>query len=80
MYVQVQKPTLLKDLHVKCSIFADGIIKQVIFFNRPALFEKLISFEQEQFHVAAQISENHWNGKVNIELIGLDIAQKEGQK
>ena len=54
----LQKPVLLKDAHVKCSIFADGIIKQLIFFNRPALFEKLIAFEQELFHIAAQISEN----------------------
>ncbi|MCL5875877.1 MAG: single-stranded-DNA-specific exonuclease RecJ [Candidatus Dependentiae bacterium] len=73
----VQKPTLLKDVHVKCSVFADGVIKQVIFFNRPALFETLMNFEQESFHIAAQISENHWNGKVNIELIGIDIARGE---
>lgn len=70
----VQKPQLLKDVHVKCQIFADGIIKPVIFFNRPDLFELLMSKETESFDVAAQINENHWNGKVSVELTGLDIA------
>ena len=36
----VQRPLLLKDAHVKCSIFADGVIKPIIFFNRPELFDK----------------------------------------
>ena len=30
--VMVQKPQLMKDAHVKCHIFADGVIKPVIFF------------------------------------------------
>lgn len=74
-----QKPTLLKDLHVKCSIFSDGVIKQLIFFNRPDIFDTLLTLEQKTFHVAAQVSENQWNGKVNIELIGVDIAMDEEQ-
>ena len=60
----VKKPTLLKDLHVKC----------LIFFNRPELYQKLIDHGDEPFDVAAQISENHWNGRVNIELMGVDLA------
>lgn len=70
----VQKPTLLKDAHVKCSIFADGVIKPVIFFNRPELFTLLYDYGNNFFDVAAQVTENHWNGKVNIELMGVDIA------
>ena len=70
----VKKPTLLKDLHVKCSIFCDGVMKQLIFFNRPELYQKLIDHGDEPFDVAAQISENHWNGRVNIELMGVDLA------
>jgi single-stranded-DNA-specific exonuclease len=70
----VQKPTLLKDSHLKCQIFADGIIKPIIFFNRPDLFEKLLNQADEPFDIAVQITENHWNGKTNIELLGLDIA------
>jgi single-stranded-DNA-specific exonuclease len=74
---QVQKPILMKDAHVKCHIFADGVIKPLVFFNRPDLFEKLIAKEHESFAVASQVTENHWNGRVNIELTGLDIAFKE---
>ena len=72
--VMVQKPMLMKDAHVKCHIFADGVIKPVIFFNRPALYEKLLLQAEEPFDLAAQVTENHWNGKVNIELLGLDVA------
>lgn len=76
----VQKPQLLKDNHVKCSIFADGVIKPLIFFNRPELFEFLMQYEQEQrsFDVAVQVTENHWNDKVSLELLGLDIATVSG--
>jgi hypothetical protein len=48
----------------------------VVFFNRPDLFEKFLACEQESFSLAAQVSENHWNGRVNIELMGLDVAFK----
>ena len=74
----VQKPQLLKDLHVKCSIFADGVIKPVIFFNRPELFALLLEQKEKPFHIAAQVMENHWNGRVSIELSGIDIALPEG--
>ena len=72
--VQVQKPTLLKDEHVKCSVFADGVIKPVIFFGRPDIFSKLLERGQEPFAIAANVVKNYWNGKVTIELIGLDVA------
>lgn len=72
--VLVEKPQLLKDLHVKCKVFADGVIKPMILFNRPELFDLLMAQEQEPFDVAVQVVENHWNGHVNIELIGYDIA------
>lgn len=70
----VQKPMLLKDAHVKCSLFADGVIKPIIFFNRPELFQLLYDYGNNFFDVAAQVTENHWNGKINIELMGIDIA------
>ncbi len=72
----VQRPTLLKDAHVKCSVFADGVIKPIIFFNRPELFQQFQDIEQNAFDLAVQVSENHWNGKVSIELQGIDVAWK----
>jgi single-stranded-DNA-specific exonuclease len=74
--VQVQKPVLMKDLHVKCMIFADNVIKPLVFFNRPALFEKFLACADEPFDIAAQVTENHWNGKVSVELLGVDVAFK----
>ena len=70
----VNTPQLLKDAHVKTAVFADGVIKPLIFFNRPELFEALRAQEEEPFTIAAQVHENHWNGKVNVELNGLDVA------
>src|ERR1700733_11483302 len=74
--VLLQRPLLLKDVHVKCSIFAEGIVKPVIFFNRPEVFEQLIALGSDTFDLAVQVNENHWNGKVSIELQGIDIAFK----
>ena len=78
--VLVQQPTLLKSAHVKASVFADGIIKPVVFFNRPELFELLKAQEQEPFDLAVHISENHWKGRTNIELIGVDVAGLQKDK
>ena len=75
--VLVQKPMLLKDAHVKCSVFADGVIKPVIFFNRPELYQRLHDLNNDSFDLAVQVNENHWNGKVSIELQGVDIAFKD---
>lgn len=72
--VLVQKPKLLKDAHVKCSIFADGVIKPVIFFNRPDLYGQLVALDNDSFSIAARVNENHWNGRVSIELIGVDVV------
>lgn len=72
--VQVQKPQLLKDAHVKCFMFADGVIKPVIFFNRPELFVLFNEQYEATFTLAARVSENHWQDRVNIELIGVDVA------
>lgn len=72
--VQVQKAQLLKDAHVKCFMFADGVIKPVMFFNRPELFEFFNQHYENSFTLAARVSENHWKDRINIELIGVDIG------
>lgn len=69
-----QEPRLLKDLHVKCKVFADGIIKPVMFFNRPELFAMFRECGDASFDLAAQVSENYWNGSVTLELRGIDVA------
>jgi single-stranded-DNA-specific exonuclease len=72
---QVQPPQLMKGQHVKCSIFADGVIKSVVFFGRPDLYDRFTMLLPEAtFDVVARVTENHWNGRVNIELLGIDVA------
>ena len=70
----LEQPQLLKEAHTKCMIFADGVIKPVIFFNRPDVYELLAARKDEPFSLAVQATENHFNGRVSVELFGLDIA------
>lgn len=70
----LEDPIILKEVHVKCKIFADGIIKPVIFFNRPDIYNLLLERKDKNICLAVQATENYWNGKVSVELQGLDIA------
>lgn len=70
----VRPPQILKDKHIKCMVFADGIIKPVIFFNRPDLIPVLQELEDTPFSLAAHVMKNEWNGNTTIELQGIDIA------
>jgi single-stranded-DNA-specific exonuclease len=71
---QLKSPTLLKDQHVKTTLFADGIIKPVIFFNRPDLYQMLLEIEDRSLLVVGHATTNVWNDKTTIEMQGLDIA------
>ena len=70
----INKPTILKEKHVKCSVFADGVVKPVIFFNRPDLFAFFNSIEDKPFYVVGHVTKNEWNDQVRIEMQGLDVA------
>lgn len=71
---QLQTPQLLKDLHVKCTIFADGVIKPVIFFNRPDIYKTLQDQKDKPFDLVGYVIKNEWEGNIQIEMQGLDIA------
>jgi single-stranded-DNA-specific exonuclease len=67
-------PVLLKERHVKCQIFAEGVIKPLIFFNNPELYSVLKHIGDTSFHVAAHVVKNEWEGRISIELKGLDVC------
>lgn len=69
----IEQPVLLKDAHVKCKIFSQGVIKPVIFFNRPELYSILVDKKDDTFTMAVQVVENHWQSRVSVELQGLDV-------
>ncbi len=75
----VSRPQLLKDAHIKCSVFSEGIIKPLIIFNRPDLYPLLMD-QEEPFDVAVHITENHWQGRSTVELLGLDVAGLKGKE
>ena len=70
----VNEPKLLKHKHVKCTVFADGVIKPLMFFNRPELYTMLLAQKDKAFDVAATVVENEWQGRTSVELLGVDIA------
>lgn len=71
--VLVQQPFLLKELHIKCRVFSQGVLKSVMFFNRPELFDKLVAQGDQPFDIVAQVMQNYWNGSYTIELQGVDV-------
>jgi len=70
----IKQPQLLKEKHVKCMIFSEGVLKPVIFFNRPDILGFLQTIGDKPFHLAAHVIKNEWNGLERIELQGVDIA------
>ncbi len=72
--VHVMETQLLKEAHTKCMVFKDGVMKPVIFFNRPELYTFLAARKDEPVSLAVQATENHFNGRVSTELQGMDVA------
>lgn len=72
----IKTPQLLKEQHVKAALFDQGVIKPILFFNKPELYPILCDLvsSQQNISVAAHVVENHWNGSVSTELQGLDIC------
>jgi len=71
--VLVKRPELLKDAHLKCLIFSQGVVKPVMFFNQPELFELFIKNQENPFDLVASIHGNEWGGRTSIDFIGLDV-------
>lgn len=71
----VSAPKVLKDKHVKCSVFADGVVKPVIFFNRPDLLPFFSTLGDKSFSIAGHVVKNEWNDQVRVEMQGLDVAE-----
>lgn len=73
----IQPPQLLKDAHVKCMVFSEGIIKPVIFFNRPEVYELLLDNQDKPVNMAVRVTQNTWQSRVTVELIGVDLMIME---
>lgn len=73
----INQPTILKDKHVKCSVFADGIVKPVIFFNRPDLLSFFSTLGDKSFSIAGHVVKNEWNDQVRVEMQGLDVSLED---
>lgn len=68
---------LLKEAHTKCLIFSEGMMKPVIFFNRPDIYTTLKSNPTALWDMAVHVTQNYWNNEVRFELQGLDVRARE---
>jgi len=70
-------PKLLKEVHVKIQVFTEGIMRDVIFFNRPDLFSFFTHLDGQEFAILGRTTVNEWNGKTSVELVGVDVCLKK---
>ncbi len=70
----VKAPSILKEKHIKISIFSDGKTKSIMFFNRPELFDTFIAIQDKPFDIAVQPSINDFHNTISLDLFGLDIC------
>lgn len=67
----------IKEEHIKCMVADRGVLKPVIFFNRPELYDWLCSNQDQLFDLAAYVQENEYRGRKTIDLQGVDICLQE---
>jgi len=70
----LKAPQILKDKHIKISVFSNGVIKPVIFFDRPELFSVFKELGDRSFSFAGKINVNEWQGRNSVEFEGIDIV------
>jgi len=73
----LQPPRLLKEQHVKCYVTGHGAMASVIFFGRPDIYHFLSERRNARFDIIGYIVENHWRGKIQVEVQGIDIRERE---
>jgi single-stranded-DNA-specific exonuclease len=69
---QIRPPKLMKDKHIKITAFAQGIVKPIVFFNRPELYDVFKNLEDKPFSIVGTITQNEWNETTSTEIIGID--------
>lgn len=71
--ITIENPTLLKDAHIKATIKSLNSEIPIIFFNKHEWFDLIKKNQKINASVAVKITENNWNNKQKIELLGIDI-------
>ena len=74
---QIKPPRLMKDKHVKITAFAQGVVKPIVFFNRPELYDIFQNLNDAPFSVVGTITQNEWNESISTEILGIDIALEQ---
>ncbi|MBT4594600.1 hypothetical protein HOD08_01845, partial [bacterium] len=75
----VKPPAILKERHTRLTVFSQGTIKPVIFFNRPDVYKALHKAQDANFDLAARVVKNEWQGSVSIELRGIDLRIRDNK-
>ena len=69
---QLRAPKLMKEKHLKITAFAQGVIKPIVFFNRPELYDVFKNLGDKTFSIVGTITQNEWNETKSTEIIGID--------
>lgn len=69
-----EEPQLIKDLHTKIKLASTHKPISVVFFNRPDIYTILTTQKISHIDIIGKLTQNTWNNKTTIEIIGLDIA------
>jgi len=69
---QLKAPKLMKEKHLKITAFAQGVIKPIVFFNRPELYDVFKNLGDKTFSIVGTITQNEWNDTKSTEIIGID--------
>ncbi len=70
-------PYLLKEKHVKATFYIQGIFCSTIFFQRPDLYSLFLECPDHSFLIAGHVTCNEWNGKISLQIQGIDVAFSE---
>lgn len=74
---QIKPPRLMKDKHIKITAFSQGVVKPIIFFNRPELYDVFKNLGETTFSIVGTITQNEWNDTISTEIIGIDAKIDE---
>lgn len=75
--ILTEDPQIIKELHTKIKINGKYKSIPIVFFNRPDIYSKLIEKSKEHnkiIHIIGKLTQNSWNNKKNIEMIGIDLS------
>ena len=75
LILRVERSENMKDKHIKVTAFSQGIVKPIIFFNKPELYDVFKNLGETTFSIVGTITQNEWNDTVSTEIIQPSLSR-----